>query len=95
MKETQQLEVSKSSYEALRSALRYGLFIAVLMSACLGSVASVIDWRANPGGIFRDETGTYWGVVADTFLSWFMPAFWFCFLLAVPVVWIWRRRVAA
>ena len=34
---------------------------------------TVVDWRLNPSGIFQNEQGTHWAVVAETALSWFWP----------------------
>ncbi|MEO0652826.1 MAG: hypothetical protein AAFZ65_19285, partial [Planctomycetota bacterium] len=31
------------------------------------------EWTQNPGGIFRDESGTHWNIVRDLALSWFAP----------------------
>jgi hypothetical protein len=31
------------------------------------------DWRLNPAGLFHDATGTDWGVVLETAMSWFLP----------------------
>lgn len=32
-----------------------------------------LDWRLNPGGIFRGAAGTNWSVVLETAWSWFLP----------------------
>jgi hypothetical protein len=52
-----------------------------LYSVAVGSIAALIvagtmtfvDWRLNPGGLFRDERGTNWQVTAETAASWFFP----------------------
>lgn len=40
------------------------------------------DWWSNPGGIFRDETGTSWQFVYETAISWFVPTFLYVAVLA-------------
>ncbi len=83
---------SSNTYRILRAALQRSVFIAISMAFIVGASASFIDWRENPGGIFREGTETQWGIVMDTFLSWFMPAFWFVFILSVPILCVWSRR---
>ncbi len=52
-------------------ALVLGAAVAFVVAACV----SAWEWLENPGGIFRDETGTNWGFVWDTAFSWFLPTF--------------------
>lgn len=56
-----------------RLALRAGT-AALLAAAALAALMSFIDWRLNPGGIFRDAERTHWPVVWETFASWLWPA---------------------
>ena len=49
--------------------LSVGLSVAILVTA----VFTVWNWLENPGGIFRDASGTNWGFVYDTASSWFLP----------------------
>ena len=36
-------------------------------------------------GIFHDEQGTAWGVVAETAVSWFWPVALIALILALPI----------
>lgn len=64
-----------------------------LHSLAIGSITALIvagtmtfrDWRLNPGGLFRDELGTQWDVVAETAASWFFPVATFVSVVAVLV----------
>ena len=42
-----------------------GLVVAAWMT--------LLDWRLNPGGIFRGTHGTNWSIVIETGWSWFLP----------------------
>lgn len=51
-----------------------------------------LDWRLNPGGIFRHQEGTTNGpIVLETALSWFVPILLFASVLALSVT-CWRSR---
>ena len=39
----------------------------------IASTMSFLDWRANPGGIFHDASGTHWNIVWETAVSWLLP----------------------
>lgn len=56
------------------------------------ATATFLDWRLNPGGIFRDADGTRWAVVAETASSWFWPVALLVAALAVPVAYRRGRR---
>ena len=49
------------------------LLDGVAVGLALGAFMTYLDWRRNPGGIFRDFDGTNWSVVMETALSWFVP----------------------
>lgn len=56
------------------SPLLKASLIAAGLSAILAATMSLIDWRENPTGIFRNDEGTNWNFVWDTFQSWFWPS---------------------
>ncbi|MBY5991800.1 hypothetical protein [Ferrimonas balearica] len=56
----------------LKGAL-WGGALGVIAAALLAGGMAAWDWAENPGGIFRTPSGTHWGFVRDTFLSWFGP----------------------
>ena len=72
-----------------------GICSGVLVGFILASLPTAIHWYNNPGGVFRSDSGTNWGIVFETWLSWFWPVS----LLAIPVAllvhaWVSNRRVA-
>ena len=50
-----------------------GVLIGVVIAGLVSAIATALDWHANPAGIFHGGAGTNWGVVLETFLSWFWP----------------------
>ena len=62
------------------------LNVGVLAGLCAGVLAAVVmsflDWRRNPSGLFHDEHGTNWPIVAETAFSWFWPVALFVFVAA-------------
>ncbi len=70
-----------------------GLLVGALVGLVVASVMTFLDWRLNPGGIFRDAQGTDWTVVTETAVSWFAPISGLVSVLAILVLlWIARRR---
>jgi phosphate/sulfate permease len=65
-----------------------GLGLGLLASAVLAMVMTFIDWRRNPGGIFRNEQGTDWGIVVETLFSWFIPTIPAAVILSVAVLFL-------
>lgn len=49
------------------------LLDGVAVGFAIAAIMTFLDWRTNPGGIFRTADGTYWRVVMETALSWFVP----------------------
>ena len=45
----------------------------VLTGLAVAGVATLLDWRENPGGIFHGDAGTDWRIVFHTAASWFLP----------------------
>ena len=54
-------------------SLVLGALVGIVGAALLAAVPTVLDWTANPGGIFYTEAGTHWGRVFETWFSWFWP----------------------
>ena len=50
---------------AVAAGIGAGLVVAAWMT--------LLDWRINPGGIFRGTDGTNWSIVIETGWSWFLP----------------------
>ena len=68
-----------------------GILSSALVGVLVASVMSFLDWRLNPSGIFHGDHGTSWGVVWETWVSWFIPvAVWFG-VVALPAF-LWRAR---
>jgi hypothetical protein len=53
----------------------FGLTIGLAFAFLFAAIFTIESWVENPGGIFRDSTGTNWGFVYDTASSWFLPTF--------------------
>lgn len=47
--------------------------IPTALALVLSGVMTRRDWQLNPGGVFRSGQGTHWGIVVETFSSWFLP----------------------
>ena len=60
----------------------FGLAVGLVFASLLTVIFTISDWSDNPGGIFRDETGTNFDFVFDTAASWFVPAFLYGFVVA-------------
>lgn len=76
-----------------QKSLRFGIVAALLIALAVAVVPAFIDWRLNPGGVFRGAEGTHWGAVFETVWTWFWPVF----LVVVPVMvvihaWLLHRR---
>ena len=66
-----------------------GLLAGLLVAVPL----TIADWRLNPTGIFHDEDGTDWAVVAETALSWFWPVALIALIVTVAAhAWLSRVR---
>ena len=69
-----------------RWKLTRAMFVAAGLAFLTASVATYLDWSENPGGIFQDSTGTNWGVVWETAISWFVPML--LILAVAQTVWL-------
>lgn len=78
----------------MRNAARpliIALAIAAVLAALTSGIATFLDWRTNPSGIFHGAAGTYWSVVWETWVSWFGPVLLLAAAVLVPVL-LWRHR---
>mgnify|MGYP001814330958 FL=1 len=53
----------------LKISAGLGLLVGIIIS----TVTTLADWKLNPSGLFHNEHGTHWTVVAETALSWLLP----------------------
>lgn len=56
-----------------RRAWLAGAALGGLAGLVTASVMTLLDWRLNPGGVFRGPEGTDWSVVVETAVSWLWP----------------------
>jgi len=80
-------QVSPATTRASRWWL--GLAVGGTVSAIVTIVVGTWEWLENPGGIFRSESGTNWGVMYDTAISWLMPTFVYAAVIASVVHLVW------
>lgn len=64
---------------------------ALLVSATVAGIATYLDWRLNPDGIFQGADGTDWAIVWDTWISWCAPVL---LLAAIVLALAWYARRA-
>ncbi len=64
---------------SLKPSITFGAGVGSVLAVLIAALFAGWDWLDNPGGVFRDETGTHWAFVWETGASWFLP-------LAVPCV---------
>lgn len=74
--------------------------LAAVIGAIAGLAAAVpmtiVDWQANPAGLFHGPEGTDWAIVAETAFSWFWPAALIAFFAtAIIHGWMFRERPGA
>jgi len=81
----------RSKVSSLRGWLKTAL-IASIAGAALATPMAYTDWSKNPGGVFRSAGGTQWGLVWDTWVSWFAPTALAAVLLATLVSFLIARR---
>ena len=94
-------DVAMDNLLMIRSFWLFGLVSGAAVAALVTLIMCVWEWLENPGGIFRDASGTHWNFVYDTAVSWFVPVFgWVTILaalghLAATRLWgYWRNRQA-
>lgn len=69
-----------------------GACLGIAAGVLVASAMSFVDWRINPGGVFRDEQGTRWLIVGETWLSWFVPVALAAAAMLAPLVTFLSRR---
>ena len=62
-----------------------GIAAGVVLGAAVAVPFTVADWRLNPGGLFRDESGTQWDILLETGFSWFLPVALLVFVAATAI----------
>lgn len=73
----------------------FGAIVGLLAGLLVSIPMTIADWRLNPSGIFYDEQGTNWAIVAETVLSWFWPVALIVLVATVFVhSWISRGRMS-
>jgi hypothetical protein len=71
----------------------FGIIVGLLTGLIVAVPMTIADWRLNPSGIFRDEQGTNWPIVAETAFSWFWPAASVALVVTVLIhAWVSRTR---
>lgn len=72
-----------------------GAIVGLLAGLVVSVPMTIADWRLNPAGIFHNEQGTNWTIVAETALSWFWPVALVALATTVLVhSWFFRRRTS-
>lgn len=72
----------------------FGIAVGVVLSTAVTLFMVAWEWLENPGGIFRDETGTNWQFILDTAVSWFIPTFVYASVIASIIRMIWTAIVS-
>ena len=55
--------------------IAFGLLTGSAVALAVTLTITVMEWIANPGGIFRGPEGTNWKIVWDLARSWLVPTF--------------------
>lgn len=71
-----------------------GVVVGLLAGLLVSVPITIADWRLNPAGIFHNEYGTDWAVVAETAISWFWPVALIATIVTVAIQ-TWLARVRA
>lgn len=71
-----------------------GIAVGLLTGLTVAGIATYLDWRVNPGGLYHGADGTHWDIVGDTAMSWLVPVTGYVTLIAWAVLFAisrWRR----
>ena len=74
-----------------RHPWRNAALFAVILATIVAGIVTLIDWVINPDGVFHGGLGTDWGVVWQTWSSWFLPALAVIAVITFAVTW-WQVR---
>ena len=69
-----------------------GIALGGLLAIIGAAAVTFRDWQLNPAGVFHGPGGTNWGIVWDTWISWFLPVFPISAAVALAIVWFVSRR---
>lgn len=69
-----------------------GLATGTLVAILAAAIPTALDWYRNWSGLFRNDSGTNWSIVFETWLSWFWPLALVAIPCAVVAHMIMRRR---
>jgi H+/Cl- antiporter ClcA len=70
-----------------------GAIVGLLAGLLAAIPVTIADWRLNPSGLFHDDQGTNWAIVAETAFSWFWPVALAAFVVTGLIhSWIFRKR---
>jgi hypothetical protein len=62
------------------------LLFGIIAGTAIAVAMTYLDWKQNPGGIFRGQLGTDLSIVLETAASWFIGSLPVASLLALPVM---------
>ena len=81
----------------LKHLASFAFICGAAVAIVLTLVVTAWEWMENPGGIFRDASGTQWDRIGETALSWFGPTFLAATLVALTghLLWIGFRRLGS
>ncbi len=65
--------------------------VGTLTGIVVSAIMTFLDWRLNPGGIFHNDAGTNWTIVAETAFSWLWPVALIAFAATAVVLYAIRR----
>lgn len=68
-----------------------GIAAGLVTGVVVASIATFLDWRVNPSGLYHGVDGTHWGIVWDTARSWLVPVTGYVTLIAWAVLFVCSR----
>ncbi len=64
---------------------------AAILAGLVALFVTLVEWVLNPHDLFHGDPGTDWGVVWETWTSWFLPTLLILAPIAAGVAW-WRSQ---
>lgn len=89
--------MSSSTISTKRNPLLFGIVTGAFLSTAITVTVLIWEWLENPGGIYRNATGTNFGIVFETAISWLVPVFLGTVVIATIAHLLWsgiRRRLS-